>query len=471
MNAGFMRDWWLYLLLAVAAAGVLTLLFRSAPPERPQLNTLSPPCGNDRLLILAPHEDDETLGCGGLIQQAVARGAAVRVVYLTNGDHNQLAFLLYRKRLWLSPKINRNMGEVRHREATEAMAYLGVPANQLVFLGFPDHDTLGIWNKHWGDRPPLHSVLTNTTRVPYKNSLCYGRPYKGEEIVGAIEQQLREFRPTHVMVTHPADGNPDHRAYYLFLQVALLDLAGDIPAPGVFIYPIHMGPWPRPHKFHPDEWLSFPARLAGESARSSALELTPEQVQRKYHAICLYKSQMTDSASWLTAFARRNELYIAAQPLALGEGSQWTAPVGMSPSSDTAAYELDVPAGHARVVSYRNTPDGLLVKVSQRKWLGKDCGSGLSVFGYRRDTPFANMPKLHIEWNKKKLEVRDGGVAVQQPGVRVAESHLASDILIPWRLMGAPEVVFADVQSLFGPVTVANTGWKSLAVHSKQQAH
>src|SRR5512136_1478514 len=42
--------------------------------------------GVQRLLVLAPHCDDETLGSGGLIQSALAAGIQVRVVIATNGD-------------------------------------------------------------------------------------------------------------------------------------------------------------------------------------------------------------------------------------------------------------------------------------------------------------------------------------------------------------------------------------------------
>ena len=41
-----------------------------------------------RILILAPHPDDESLGTGGLIQQALAAGAALRVLFITDGDNN-----------------------------------------------------------------------------------------------------------------------------------------------------------------------------------------------------------------------------------------------------------------------------------------------------------------------------------------------------------------------------------------------
>ena len=40
----------------------------------------------DRLLILAPHPDDEVLGCGGVIPQAVALGLPVRIVFFPYRD-------------------------------------------------------------------------------------------------------------------------------------------------------------------------------------------------------------------------------------------------------------------------------------------------------------------------------------------------------------------------------------------------
>lgn len=40
----------------------------------------------ERVLILAPHPDDETLGCGGLMSKAKAAGAEVYVQFMTVGD-------------------------------------------------------------------------------------------------------------------------------------------------------------------------------------------------------------------------------------------------------------------------------------------------------------------------------------------------------------------------------------------------
>jgi LmbE family N-acetylglucosaminyl deacetylase len=39
-----------------------------------------------RVLVLAPHADDEIVGCGGLLAQLLAAGAAVTVFYLTDSS-------------------------------------------------------------------------------------------------------------------------------------------------------------------------------------------------------------------------------------------------------------------------------------------------------------------------------------------------------------------------------------------------
>ena len=41
-----------------------------------------------RLMMFAPHPDDESLACSVPLQQAVGAGAAIRVVYVTDGDDN-----------------------------------------------------------------------------------------------------------------------------------------------------------------------------------------------------------------------------------------------------------------------------------------------------------------------------------------------------------------------------------------------
>jgi LmbE family N-acetylglucosaminyl deacetylase len=85
--------------------------------------------GDGAALILAPHPDDESLGCGGLIAACAAAGRPPLVAVLTDGaaSHlNSAAFPPARLRAQ------------RAQEARTAVAHLGLPADRLVFLDQPD---------------------------------------------------------------------------------------------------------------------------------------------------------------------------------------------------------------------------------------------------------------------------------------------------------------------------------------------
>ena len=74
----------------------------------------------DRILILAPHPDDEVVACGAAIAQARAEGAAVAVLFLTHG-------CVSRETLW--PWDRRRYDAIvgrRHAEAQAAALALGV---------------------------------------------------------------------------------------------------------------------------------------------------------------------------------------------------------------------------------------------------------------------------------------------------------------------------------------------------------
>lgn len=80
--------------------------------------------GAGPLLVLAPHPDDESIGCGGLIAAATAAGHAVRVVVLTDGAGSHPGYP--------------GLAALRQEEACAAVAELGLPADAIVFLGLPD---------------------------------------------------------------------------------------------------------------------------------------------------------------------------------------------------------------------------------------------------------------------------------------------------------------------------------------------
>lgn len=96
------------------------LALRSAVGDDPTIGL--PPAR--RVLVLAPHPDDETLACGGTAALLAASGAEVRVVVVTDGD---------------AAKVDLPHGELRLRrrhEVARACQELGLPAP--ILLGLPD---------------------------------------------------------------------------------------------------------------------------------------------------------------------------------------------------------------------------------------------------------------------------------------------------------------------------------------------
>ena len=78
------------------------------------------------LVVLAPHPDDETLGAGGFITAQCLHGRDVLVVAATDGES--------------AYGYDPNLGTVRESEQRDALARLGVPAENIVRLRLPDTD-------------------------------------------------------------------------------------------------------------------------------------------------------------------------------------------------------------------------------------------------------------------------------------------------------------------------------------------
>src|SRR5688572_26068919 len=92
----------------------------------------------DRLLVVAPHPDDESLGAGGLIARAVARGAAVHVVLATDGDNAAWIQRVWERRWRIGEPDRRRFGVWRRAEAMAALAALGVAPSAVTCLAYPD---------------------------------------------------------------------------------------------------------------------------------------------------------------------------------------------------------------------------------------------------------------------------------------------------------------------------------------------
>ncbi len=85
--------------------------------------------GGKGVVVVAPHPDDESLGCGGLMAEARAQGREVRVVIVSDGCGSHTHSALY-------PPAK--LRDLRETETVDAAGILGVPREAVTFLRLPD---------------------------------------------------------------------------------------------------------------------------------------------------------------------------------------------------------------------------------------------------------------------------------------------------------------------------------------------
>ena len=214
----------------------------------------------DRLLILAPHPDDEALATGGLIQRAVKAGAKVRVLFATDGDNNPWPQRFLERKLQISRTDRARWGRRRRREAIAALGLLGLPRTAARFLGLPDQ---GITN-----------LLMRAD----------------EGVLFTLWAELAEFEPTLFVMPSATDAHPDHSALFVLLHLAMMRLER---VPRMLRFIIH------------------PPRRQSERGKMT-LKLNAEEIERKRAAILAHESQMALSRKRFAGYAREHEVFYEA---------------------------------------------------------------------------------------------------------------------------------------------------------------
>ncbi len=163
------------------------LRFKSKPIE----------ANKKRAIVFSPHQDDETIGCGGMIALKRSQRIPVKVVFLTDGRFGS-------KPDWVKPE---NVIQYRQEEANNALNTLGIEPSQRQFLGETD------------------------------GSLAQLSPEKRNLLIAQLVEIIQSFEPQEVYVPHHHDGHPDHEATYSLVRSAIETLQMDIE---LLQYPIWM---------------------------------------------------------------------------------------------------------------------------------------------------------------------------------------------------------------------------------------
>ena len=135
-----------------------------------------------RILVVAPHPDDESLGCGGLVAKLAVADRLFHTLFVTDGGASHPASLKWpRDRLTVQ----------REREAAEALHFLGIGGHARTFLRLRDADMPSAKSTEW------------------------------RAAVAATAEVLRGFSPDLVLLPWRRDPHCDHRASWHLAQAAI----------------------------------------------------------------------------------------------------------------------------------------------------------------------------------------------------------------------------------------------------------
>lgn len=275
--------------------------------------------GYQRLLILAPHCDDETLGTGGLILAAERAGIQIRVVIATNGDGYFFATAQDFRKVYPRAQDFIRFGELRQQESLAALKILGLKAEQVTFLSYPDRGTPAEWNDYWSAQNPYRSPYSQDAKSPYPLTYNPKSVYAGEDYLADLVSILNSYRPDLVVYPNPDDVHPDHWGLNVFTRLAVAEVTHGNAAfrSTQLTYLIHRPDFPTIRGFKPQENLVPPPALYALYPDWVRLDLTAADIQRKGKAVQAYKSQLPLLRGLMDSFVRTNELFAPVDDVTL----------------------------------------------------------------------------------------------------------------------------------------------------------
>lgn len=159
-----------------------------------------------RIAVVAPHPDDETFGCGGIISLSARDHIPMQVVFLSDGEASL--------KRWRVPPLE--VSRQRRSQTIHAATAFGIAEPHLDFLHVPDG------------------------RIPSPGQQGYN------DIAQRLTDLLSQFAPDVIYCVHPSDGWADHAASAALVQTASSSLH---PKPRLLFYTVWMwfsAPWGMP---------------------------------------------------------------------------------------------------------------------------------------------------------------------------------------------------------------------------------
>lgn len=273
----------------------------------PLIQEIETPQKDEKVIVFAPHCDDEVLGAGGLIARSIKNGASVKLVLMTNGDGHRYSTVEDFRKIYPTPEDYINSGYNRQKESLNALEKLGVNKEDVIFLGFPDHGLGDMYGKNWSN--PYKSSYTKKDSVPYANAFIKNVPYTGEKLSDVVTNLLEKVNPDFIIYPSSFDGHDDHAATNKFVEKSIKQL--DYSKKYRYTYLVHYSNWPLPRGLKRTRFITPPAKLIQIQETWTKLTLTDDEEALKESALAQYSSQLQTPALkiLMQGFIRRNELF------------------------------------------------------------------------------------------------------------------------------------------------------------------
>ena len=164
------------------------------------------------VMLIVPHEDDDFNVLGGVIEEYIKYKSEVYVVYVTNGD-------------------KQGLGETRIKEAIDYCEYIGIPEQNVIFLGYGDAWPANgphIYNSK-GDLV-LKSYFGKTKTYGSESHPAFnnGNNYTYNNYFSDVKNVILQYQPD-IIFCSDYDSHPDHRAVSLIFEKALGTILKDNP--------------------------------------------------------------------------------------------------------------------------------------------------------------------------------------------------------------------------------------------------
>jgi LmbE family N-acetylglucosaminyl deacetylase len=210
-------------------------------------------------MLIAPHPDDEALACSVILQKAIRATAAIRIVYVTDGNDNPWPQRAVEKKWSLSASDRKRWGKLRRLEALAALRVLDIHPADVQFLALPDQGLTDLLLRD------CNSALTRLVQV------------------------IDDWSPTDILAPSLSDVHPDHNAVAVMMRLIFADFLA--PQVSQWNYLVH-------------------GRSPAFFDRAAELSSSELETAKKREAIRCHQTQIKLSRQRFLRYAARPECFL-----------------------------------------------------------------------------------------------------------------------------------------------------------------